>query len=92
MTISVLAAYRQRKIGRRLLERVLDKVETSEELSEVEEVYLHVQTNNESALKLYHGHGFETRETIKGYYKRIEPPDCYLVAKKIERKNAAAKS
>jgi hypothetical protein len=45
------------------------------------EVYLHVQTSNADALSFYRKKfGFETRGIIRNYYKRIEPPDCYVLA------------
>jgi ribosomal protein S18 acetylase RimI-like enzyme len=65
---------------------VLKKVEAGGELlGEVIEIYLHVQSNNDTALDFYKSFGFETKELIKGYYKRIEPPDCYILSKTISR-------
>ena len=91
MTIGVLAAYRRRNIGRKLLQRMLDKVEAGEDvLGDVTEIYLHVQTSNDAALAFYHGQGFETKEILKGYYKRIEPPDCYLLSKSVTRRKGVA--
>jgi ribosomal protein S18 acetylase RimI-like enzyme len=46
-------------------------------------VYLHVQTSNDEALSFYKKQGFTQGELIKDYYKRIEPPDCYIVSKTI---------
>lgn len=67
MTIGVLAAYRRRNIGRKLLERMLDKVQKADSgpLSEVTEVYLHVQTNNDDALTFYKSAGFTVGEILK---------------------------
>ena len=50
---------------------------------DVRVVYLHVQTNNDAALDFYARHGFEKVGKIEGYYKRIEPPDCYLLGKVV---------
>lgn len=43
------------------------------------EVYLHVQLDNHEAKQFYEKHGFVVVETIKDYYKKIEPADCYLL-------------
>lgn len=61
-----------------MLEYVLTK---AQEDSEIAEVYLHVQTNNEQAKQFYLRHGFDQMEIIKDYYKKIEPADCFLFRK-----------
>lgn len=48
-------------------------------------VVLHVQVNNETALRFYKGFGFEIVETKQAYYKKIEPADAHVLEKKIER-------
>ena len=83
MTLGVLAAYRRRGIASKLVKMMLDAVESEEQFADVEEVYLHVQTNNETAISFYSQFGFETRELLKGYYKRIEPPDGYILSKLV---------
>jgi ribosomal protein S18 acetylase RimI-like enzyme len=47
------------------------------------EVYLHVQTSNLDAKQFYLSHGFLETDIIKNYYKRIEPPDCFLLRKSL---------
>jgi ribosomal protein S18 acetylase RimI-like enzyme len=81
MTINVLAAYRRRGIGAKLLEYVL---ETARKDSTIVEVYLHVQTSNLEAKQFYVANGFVQTEVIKDYYKRIEPPDCFLLKKSMK--------
>lgn len=49
----------------------------------VTDCYLHVQTNNDIALDFYKSHGFEVIAKIEGYYKRIDPPDCFVLSKRI---------
>ena len=34
--------------------------------------------------------GFEAVGTIRGYYKRIEPPDCFVLAKAINAPEGTA--
>lgn len=77
MTLGVLAPYRGLGIGTKLLTHVLDLC-TKQNISEI---YLHVQTNNEDAIKFYTKFGFEITGTIQNYYTNISPPDCYTVTK-----------
>lgn len=53
--------------------------------SNIEEVYLHVQTSNTEALNFYARFGFTIKDTIKNYYKRIDPPDCHVLVKAFPR-------
>ncbi len=55
----------------------------------VAEVYLHVQTSNADALSFYKRFAFENRGVIRNYYKRIEPPDCFVLALPLLEGNAA---
>jgi ribosomal protein S18 acetylase RimI-like enzyme len=87
MTLGVLPAYRGRNVGSRLVQSVLEFAE-SEESKElvsggVKEVMLHVQISNEDAMKFYDRLGFEKGEMVENYYKRIDPPHCYVLRKKL---------
>jgi len=42
--------------------------------------------SNEDALQFYLSHGFEQVGKIENYYKRIEPPDCFILEKKLAGK------
>lgn len=44
---------------------------------------LHVQTSNDDAIRFYEQFGFEKGELVEGYYKRIDPPDCFVLRKKL---------
>ncbi|CAI5974005.1 unnamed protein product [Closterium sp. NIES-64] len=79
MTLGVLAPYRRLGIGSLLLQHVLSQCEA--EGSGVREVYLHVQTNNEDAIAFYSRFGFAITDTIKNYYRRLQPPDCYVLSR-----------
>ena len=76
MTLTVLPTYRRRGIATMLLEHIL---ETAAKDSRIEEVYLHVQTSNTDALQFYEKYSFENVGIIENYYKRIEPPNCYIL-------------
>lgn len=65
-----------------LLEYILKK---ATEDKEIKEVYLHVQVNNEAAKSFYLRHGFDEIEVIKDYYRKIDPADCYLFRRLINR-------
>mmetsp|Transcript_4691 Transcript_4691/g.9746 ORF Transcript_4691/g.9746 Transcript_4691/m.9746 type:complete len:192 (-) Transcript_4691:147-722(-) len=87
MTLGVLAAYRGRTIGAQLIQSILDHYESqksSPELKDVTEIALHVQISNDDALKFYiEKFGFEKGEMVENYYKRIDPPHCYKLFKKL---------
>eukprot|EP00897_Mesotaenium_endlicherianum_P003622 jgi/Mesen1/3288/ME000191S02429 len=80
MTLGVLAPYRRRGIGSKLLRHVLSLCEQD---PSVEEIYLHVQTSNDEALEFYKKFGFQVTGTIERYYRRIQPPDCYILSKAL---------
>jgi N-alpha-acetyltransferase 50 len=90
MTLGVLAPYRERGIGRRLLTYVLENALASEAAADVTEIYLHVQVDNDEALSFYEHFGFSIKERIPNYYRRIEPADCYYVRKVVSPTNARA--
>jgi len=87
MTLGVFAAYRGRSIGTQLIQSVLDHFEShmmDDELKDVVEVSLHVQISNDDAIKFYtEKFGFEKGEIIENYYRRIDPPHCYKLYKKL---------
>lgn len=88
MTLGVLAAYRNHGIGTKLVSSVLDYFESEKndggKLSQVDEIMLHVQTSNTDAMKFYGDKfGFEKGELVENYYKRIDPPHCYILRKKL---------
>ena len=68
-------------LGAKLLQEVL---ETARKDASIIEVYLHVQTSNEDAKQFYLANGFVETGIIRDYYKRIEPPDCFLLKKSLK--------
>ncbi|KAK0407305.1 hypothetical protein QR680_019127 [Steinernema hermaphroditum] len=83
MTLGTLAPYRRLGIGTMMLNYVF---EICEKEPSINSVRLHVQTSNKEALEFYQKFGFEVVETVKDYYKRIEPNDAFYLVKKIDRK------
>ncbi|KAI0558195.1 GCN5-related N-acetyltransferase family protein [Gracilaria domingensis] len=84
MTLGVLAPYRERRIGHRLITHVLDLVQSSPECRDVVDIYLHLQEGNDDALRFYERYGFQVTEYVRGYYRRLDPPNCYIVRKKVK--------
>ena len=78
MTLGVLATYRGRGIGTKLLEHVLANVSG---LGDVKSIYLNVQSNNNEAIAFYEKFGFSVTGRIENYYKRLEPSDCKVLEK-----------
>ena len=79
MTLAVLGPYRRMGVATKLLEYLL----TLTEGRKINEVALHVQINNDDAIKFYQRFGFAIVETAPAYYKRIEPSDAYLLRKTL---------
>merc|ERR1711937_1133920 len=84
-TLSVLKPYQRHKMASQLLEWALDKAEREPGNENIEEMFLNVQTSNKGAQEFYKSHGFEIAEEIKGYYLPLDPPDCYVLRKKLTR-------
>lgn len=86
MTLGVLAAYRGRTIGTQLIQSIFDHYEENKEneYKDVVEILLHVQISNDDAIQFYTSRfGFEKGEMVENYYRRIDPPHCYALYKKL---------
>lgn len=81
MTIGVFAPYRRRGIGAKLLANTM---KLAKEDPMVVDAYLHVQVNNDDAMAFYKSFGFEYKETIENYYRRIEPSGCHVFARGVD--------
>ena len=88
MTLGVLAAYRGRSIGAQLIQTILDYYEENKDtdlLKDVIEICLHVQISNDDAIKFYiEKFNFIQGDMVENYYRRIDPPHCYLLYKKLK--------
>ncbi|KAL3077539.1 hypothetical protein niasHS_012245 [Heterodera schachtii] len=78
MTLGTLAPYRRYGVGTLLLDHIFSLCQND---SQIKSVYLHVQTNNESALGFYRHFGFEVTGKAEKYYKKIEPDDAFVLEK-----------
>lgn len=87
MTLGVLSAYKRYGVGTEMLQSLIAYIEKRKDIAEV---YLHVQVNNADAVAFYKRNGFEVVNTLKGYYKRIQPADCFVVSRKFAVTAAAA--
>ncbi|CAK9304405.1 unnamed protein product [Gordionus sp. m RMFG-2023] len=89
MTLGCLAPYRNLGIGSHMLNHVFHICEKD---NRIDTIYLHVQISNEVAIKFYQKFGFEIKDIKEQYYKRIEPPDAYILEKKLKTANSLSPS
>ncbi|CEL91849.1 unnamed protein product [Vitrella brassicaformis CCMP3155] len=90
MTLGVLKPYRRLGIGTRLLEWLLDEVhkanaETPAQRGHgvLDDIYLHVQSNNDVAIAFYQQYGFSVINRLEHYYTTLDPSDCYVLSKRL---------
>lgn len=83
MTLAVLAPYRGRKIGSQLIQSILNYCINHN--TSIKQIALHVQISNHDAIRFYcdSQFGFIQGDMVQNYYKRIQPPHCYLLYKNI---------
>ena len=83
ITLGVLAPFRSLGLGSKLLSMCIDTVESC--LPEVTKARLHVQINNEDAIRFYERHGFAIVETVQDYYIKVEPRDAVVLELKLNQ-------
>lgn len=81
MTLGCLAPYRRLGIGSVMLEHILNICQRD---GNYDNVFLHVQINNEGAIKFYEKFGFEIVEQKENYYKKIEPADAFVLQRNLK--------
>mmetsp|Transcript_33611 Transcript_33611/g.86068 ORF Transcript_33611/g.86068 Transcript_33611/m.86068 type:complete len:160 (-) Transcript_33611:371-850(-) len=86
-TLAVLPAYRGIGIGHQMLE---DVVKNATESDSIDNIELHVQEGDETAINMYKKHGFEVAEKVENYYKHIEPATALLMSKSVSAKEGSA--
>ncbi|GAB0099153.1 Probable N-acetyltransferase san [Sergentomyia squamirostris] len=84
MTLGCLYPYRRLGIGTVMVNHILNYVEND---GNFDSIFLHVQVNNDGAIKFYKKFGFEIVETKEQYYKRIEPADAHVLQKTLKKKS-----
>ncbi|GAA5999878.1 hypothetical protein JCM10207_005953 [Rhodosporidiobolus poonsookiae] len=61
-----------------------EKGEAAEPLQpRVESVYLHVQVGNDDARRFWEKWGFEVKDTVRDYYRKLSPRDAWLLERKV---------
>jgi len=88
MTLGVLAPYRSYGVGSKLL----NHVQTYAQQQNIQEIFLHVQTSNSDAIRFYQKFNFQIVGTIPNYYKRITPPDCYVLSRTLDSTDSSSAS
>jgi [ribosomal protein S18]-alanine N-acetyltransferase len=73
-TIEVAPTHRQQGIGTELLRRIEDSARTAD--SKV--IWLHVDTENDAAIRLYRAHGYERKARQEHYYARGRAAEIYV--------------
>jgi ribosomal protein S18 acetylase RimI-like enzyme len=82
MTLAVEAPYRGRGVGSQLLQSVLNHAP----LIEIREIFLHVHVANVDAIRFYTDRfGFVQGDLLENYYRRIDPPHCYILYKHFDQ-------
>lgn len=81
MTLSTIPTYRRRGVASELMRSVLDCTRAIP--VNLKDAYLHVQTSNKAALAFYRSMGFVVSHEIKNYYRRLKPPDCFVLTKSM---------
>lgn len=59
-------------------------LQAAEAMGSVQEVYLHVHVDNDDAVRFYNRFGFTLDGKVEGYYRRITPPDAYVLRKRLD--------
>ncbi|EFC42229.1 acetyltransferase [Naegleria gruberi] len=77
-SLAVLAKYRSKGIGSKLLNQVIELVECQKKLITV---YLQTQVNNDDGIKFYQRHNFSIITRIEKFYRRLDPPDCFVLSR-----------
>jgi ribosomal protein S18 acetylase RimI-like enzyme len=66
--------------GSQLLKELIN---THKKVNQIKYINLHVQVNNQIALKFYLKHDFENVKLIENYYTDVEPKDAYYLRLKL---------
>lgn len=76
MVLAILPLYRSQGLGAECLRFMLRIARENHGCSGA---YLHVWTQNVDAVAFYEREGFVNVGKVKGYYRRVDPPDSYLL-------------
>ena len=79
MTIGVLKTYQRKGLGKRLLERAIEKAKATDPT--IKEAYLHVHAENSTAMEFYQKAGFTKGELMENFYTELENGNAYIFHK-----------
>lgn len=84
MTLGCLSQYRRLGVGSMLMQYVLSYAENN---GTFDSVYLHVNTVNDIAMKLYKKFGFKITEFVKHYYGyNVKDADAFIMERRLHPK------
>ncbi|GAA5820644.1 hypothetical protein JCM11251_003091 [Rhodosporidiobolus azoricus] len=73
----------QKKADDNKAEEKKDEEEPEPRRPVVESLYLHVHVGNEQGRRFWEKWGFEVKDTVKDYYRKLEPRDAWLLERKV---------
>jgi N-alpha-acetyltransferase 50 len=74
--------YRNRTLGAQSLRAILDAAAASSK-PKIDYIYLHVHSSNHDAIRFYEKNGFEKKDLVTDYYKRLQPRDAWILYRAI---------
>ena len=77
MTFGVMPHYRRLGIGDWMLQQIAEEGKRLR----ITSLRLHVHVENREALRFYQQRGFVQVERIPNYYRRLTPPDAFLLVR-----------
>ena len=65
------------------MNHILNQITQWDQSNQISSVFLHVQTNNEEAIKFYERFGFSVVTEVENYYPRLTPSNAYILEKQL---------
>ena len=87
LTLGCLPTRRKHGVGTKLINHIIEKITEWDQSNQISSVFLHVQTNNEEAIKFYEKFGFNVVTEVENYYPRLTPSSAYILEKQLNEIN-----